>query len=117
MYGRGLSSTNRRMPSAIRCSVFSASGRLRSKIEGQGIDQSMHSAAVRTGAPVGAAFDALAASTGLPLVARFADGVAAALQGAPAACVPLLAQSTGLLRVAALDVVHQVAVSAAGMNG
>jgi hypothetical protein len=35
---------------AIRFSVFSASGFLRSNIDGVGMDQSMHSAAVRHGA-------------------------------------------------------------------
>ena len=45
-------------------------------------------AAVRTGEPVGAAFDRLAASTGLPLVARFAHGVAVAVErGTPLAQV------------------------------
>lgn len=47
MNGSGASSTKRRSPRAIRRSVFSASGRSRSKMEGHGIDQSMHSAAVR----------------------------------------------------------------------
>lgn len=41
---------------------------------------------VRTGVPVGAAFDALAVRTGLPLVARFAEGIAIALErGTPLA--------------------------------
>jgi tight adherence protein C len=45
-------------------------------------------AAVRTGEPVGAAFDRLAASTGLPLVARFAQGIAVAVErGTPLAQV------------------------------
>ena len=45
-------------------------------------------AAIRTGEPVGAAFDRLAASTGLPLVARFAQGVAVAVErGTPLAQV------------------------------
>ena len=45
-------------------------------------------AAVRTGEPVGAAFDRLAASTGPPLVARFAQGVAVAVErGTPLAQV------------------------------
>ncbi|WP_395692942.1 type II secretion system F family protein [Nocardioides sp.] len=35
---------------------------------------------IRTGEPVGAAFDRMAASTGLPLVARFAQGVAVAVE-------------------------------------
>ena len=43
---------------------------------------------VRTGQPVGAAFDALAARTGVPLVARFAAGVAVAVErGTPLADV------------------------------
>lgn len=45
-------------------------------------------AAVRTGEPVGAAFDRLAATTGIPLVARFADGIAIAVErGTPLADV------------------------------
>ncbi len=41
---------------------------------------------VRTGEPVGAAFDRLAARTGLPLVARFAQGIAVAVErGTPLA--------------------------------
>jgi tight adherence protein C len=45
-------------------------------------------AEVRTGEPVGAAFDALAARTGVPLVARFAAGVAVAVErGTPLADV------------------------------
>lgn len=35
---------------------------------------------VRTGVPVGVAFDAMAATTGLPLVARFAQGIAVAVE-------------------------------------
>lgn len=43
---------------------------------------------VRTGEPVGAAFDKLAATTGLPLVARFAQGIAVAVErGTPLADV------------------------------
>ena len=37
-------------------------------------------AAIRTGEPVGPAFDALASSTGLPLVSRFAQGIAVAVE-------------------------------------
>ncbi len=45
-------------------------------------------AEVRTGEPVGAAFDRLAASTGLPLVSRFAQAVAVAVErGTPLADV------------------------------
>jgi tight adherence protein C len=45
-------------------------------------------AAVRTGEPVGSAFDTWAASTGLPLVARFAQGIAVAVErGTPLADV------------------------------
>jgi tight adherence protein C len=45
-------------------------------------------AAVRTGEPVGSAFDRLAATTGLPLVARFADGISIAVErGTPLADV------------------------------
>jgi tight adherence protein C len=43
---------------------------------------------VRTGVPVGAAFDRLAATSGLPLVSRFAQGVAVAVErGTPLADV------------------------------
>jgi tight adherence protein C len=43
---------------------------------------------IRTGEPVGAAFDRMAAVTGLPLVARFAQGVAVAVErGTPLADV------------------------------
>ncbi|MBB6626851.1 type II secretion system F family protein [Nocardioides sp. KIGAM211] len=43
-------------------------------------------AVVRTGEPVGAAFDRMAAATGLPLVARFAQGIAVAVErGTPLA--------------------------------
>ena len=45
-------------------------------------------AEIRTGVPVGRAFDALASRTGLPLVARFAEGVAVAVErGTPLADV------------------------------
>jgi tight adherence protein C len=45
-------------------------------------------AAVRTGAPVAEAFDALSATTGVPSVARFAQGVAVAVErGTPLADV------------------------------
>ncbi len=45
-------------------------------------------AAVRTGEPVGEAFDRMAAASGLPLVARFAQGIAVALErGTPLATV------------------------------
>jgi tight adherence protein C len=45
-------------------------------------------AAVRTGEPVGAAFDRCSATTGLPLVARFAQGIAVAVErGTPLAGV------------------------------
>jgi tight adherence protein C len=45
-------------------------------------------AAARTGEPVGSAFDALAARTGVPVVARFAQGVAVAVErGTPLADV------------------------------
>lgn len=45
-------------------------------------------AAVRTGQPVAEAFDRMAATTGLPLVARFAQGIAVAMErGTPLAAV------------------------------
>ena len=37
-------------------------------------------AAIRTGEPVGAAFDAMASASGLPLVSRFAQGIAVAVE-------------------------------------
>jgi hypothetical protein len=49
MNGVALSTTYRWMPCAIRRSVASASGLVRSKIERPRSDQSMHSAAVRQG--------------------------------------------------------------------
>lgn len=67
MNGFGLSITKRRMPFAMRRSVFSASGRLRPKIDGQGIVQSMQSAAVRQIASPG--LDTVGAA-GLPWVSR-----------------------------------------------
>ena len=43
---------------------------------------------IRTGSPVGHAFDGLAARTGLPLVSRFAEGIAVAVErGTPLADV------------------------------
>ena len=43
---------------------------------------------IRTGEPVGAAFDRMAAATGLPIVARFAQGIAVAVErGTPLADV------------------------------
>ena len=51
-------------------------------------------AEIRTGTPVAAAFDRLAAATGLPLVARFATGISVAIErGTPLADV-LHAQAT-----------------------
>lgn len=45
-------------------------------------------AAIRTGEPVGSAFDAMAASSGLPIVSRFAQGIAVAVErGTPLADV------------------------------
>ncbi len=45
-------------------------------------------ASVRTGEPVGRAFDAMAATSGLPLVSRFAQGIAIAVErGTPLAAV------------------------------
>ena len=52
------------MPRAILRSVFSASGRFRSKIDGQGSDQSIISAEVRQGYPNGLAGE------DIPLVGR-----------------------------------------------
>jgi tight adherence protein C len=45
-------------------------------------------AAIRTGEPVSSAFDAMAATTGLPIVSRFAQGIAVAVErGTPLADV------------------------------
>jgi tight adherence protein C len=45
-------------------------------------------AAIRTGEPIGSAFDRMAAETGLPVVARFAQGIAVAVErGTPLADV------------------------------
>ncbi|OQB77822.1 MAG: hypothetical protein BWX88_05241 [Planctomycetes bacterium ADurb.Bin126] len=49
MNGSAALTTNRSMPRAIRRSVASASGRFRSKMDGHGRLQSMHSAAARQG--------------------------------------------------------------------
>jgi tight adherence protein C len=52
------------------------------------VDLSRVLAEVRTGLPIGQAFDDLAARSGLPLVARFAQGIAIAVErGTPLADV------------------------------
>ena len=63
-------------------------------------------AAVRTGEPVGAAFDRMAASTGLPLVARFAQGIAVAIErGTPLAEV-LHAQAGDVREAGRLELIE-----------
>lgn len=66
-------------------------------------------AAVRTGEPVGAAFDHLAATSGLPLVSRFAQGVAVAVErGTPLADV-LHAQAADVREAARRDLIESAA--------
>ncbi|MGA8255850.1 MAG: type II secretion system F family protein [Nocardioides sp.] len=63
-------------------------------------------AAIRTGLPVGAAFDAMAAETGLPLVARFAQGIAIAVErGTPLADV-LHAQAADVREAGRRDLIE-----------
>jgi tight adherence protein C len=66
-------------------------------------------AAVRLGEPVGVAFDALAARTGVPVVARFAQGVAVAVErGTPLADV-LHAQAADVREAARRDLIETAA--------
>ncbi|MNC59605.1 hypothetical protein D3C75_1094250 [compost metagenome] len=62
MNGSATLMTNRASPLAIRRRVFSANGRLRSNMEGHGIDQSITSAAVGHGSSFPAFTSALAGS-------------------------------------------------------
>lgn len=63
-------------------------------------------AQIRTGEPVGAAFDRLAAATGLPLVSRFAQGIAIALErGTPLADV-LHAQAADVREAGRRDLIE-----------
>ena len=64
---------------------------------------------IRTGEPVGAAFDRMAASTGLPLVARFAQGIAVAVErGTPLADV-LHAQSADVREAGRRELIETAA--------
>lgn len=64
---------------------------------------------VRTGEPVGAAFDRMAASTGLPVVARFAQGIAVAVErGTPLADV-LHAQATDVREAGRRELIETAA--------
>ena len=66
-------------------------------------------AAVRTGEPVAVAFDALAARTGVPVVARFAQGVAVAVErGTPLAEV-LHAQAADVREAARRELIETAA--------
>ena len=66
-------------------------------------------ARVRTGEPVATAFDAMAASTGLPLVARFATGIAVAVErGTPLADV-LHAQAADVREAGRRELIEQAA--------
>ena len=66
-------------------------------------------AAIRTGEPVGAAFDTLAATTGVPQVARFAQGVAVAVErGTPLADV-LHAQAADVREAGRRDLIEAAA--------
>lgn len=66
-------------------------------------------AAIRTGAPVAEAFDELARTTGLPIVARFADGVAVAIErGTPLADV-LHAQAADVREAGRRDLIETAA--------
>ena len=66
-------------------------------------------AAVRTGEPVAVAFDALAARTGVPVVARFAQGVAVAVErGTPLADV-LHAQAADVREAARRELIETAA--------
>ena len=64
---------------------------------------------IRTGEPVGAAFDRMAAVTGLPLVARFAQGIAVAVErGTPLADV-LHAQSADVREAGRRELIETAA--------
>ena len=65
--------------------------------------------AVRTGEPVGSAFDAMAASSGLPIVSRFAQGIAVAVErGTPLADV-LHAQATDVREAGRRELIESAA--------
>ena len=66
-------------------------------------------AEIRTGEPVGVAFDRLAATTGVPVVARFAQGVAVAVErGTPLADV-LHAQAADVREAARRELIESAA--------
>ncbi len=66
-------------------------------------------AQIRTGVPVGRAFDALAARSGLPVVARFAEGIAVAIErGTPLADV-LHAQAADVREASRRDLIETAA--------
>lgn len=66
-------------------------------------------AAIRTGEPVAAAFDKMAATTGLPLVSRFAQGIAIAMErGTPLADV-LHAQASDVREAGRRDLIELAA--------
>jgi tight adherence protein C len=65
--------------------------------------------AIRTGEPVSSAFDAMAASTGLPIVSRFAQGIAVAVErGTPLADV-LHAQADDVREAGRRDLIETAA--------
>jgi tight adherence protein C len=65
--------------------------------------------AIRTGEPVSGAFDAMAASTGLPIVSRFAQGIAVAVErGTPLADV-LHAQADDVREAGRRDLIETAA--------
>ncbi len=64
---------------------------------------------IRTGEPVGSAFDRMAAATGLPVVARFAQGIAVAVErGTPLADV-LRAQATDVREAGRRELIETAA--------
>jgi tight adherence protein C len=67
-------------------------------------------AAVRTGEPVGAAFDRMAASTGLPLVARFAQGIAVAVERGRRELIEVAARREVLMMVPVVFLVLPITV-------
>jgi len=65
--------------------------------------------AIRTGEPVGSAFDAMAATSGLPIVSRFAQGIAVAVErGTPLADV-LHAQAADVREAGRRDLIETAA--------
>ena len=65
--------------------------------------------AIRTGEPVSSAFDAMAATSGLPIVSRFAQGIAVAVErGTPLADV-LHAQADDVREAGRRDLIETAA--------